>query len=77
LTVSCSEGVISQVLFASYGKPSGICDYGFGEGWCHSTTSQSVVEAACLGQATCSVNAENSVFGDPCVGTFKDLAVAV
>jgi hypothetical protein len=33
------------------------------------------VEASCLNQSTCNVPASNSVFGDPCVGTYKNLAV--
>ena len=31
--------------------------------------------AACIGQNSCTVNATNGVFGDPCVGTFKRLWV--
>jgi len=42
-------------------------------GSCESSTSVEVVEAACLGQSSCEVEASNDVFGDPCFGTFKRL----
>ncbi|XP_078000659.1 uncharacterized protein LOC144453257 [Glandiceps talaboti] len=42
---------------------------------CGAETSFDVVEGLCEGQASCSVRASNSVFGDPCVYTFKYLEV--
>jgi Galactose binding lectin domain len=65
---------ITSIDFASYGSPTGTCG-NFVAGDCNATTSRSVVEAACLGQNSCSVLADNSVFGDPCVGTSKRLYV--
>ncbi|OQR88237.1 hypothetical protein ACHHYP_07033 [Achlya hypogyna] len=68
--------VVKNVLFASYGMPTGNgLDAALGS--CHAPTSKSVVESACRGKASCKVAAENSVFGDPCVGTFKHLTVAI
>jgi endonuclease/exonuclease/phosphatase family metal-dependent hydrolase len=75
--LSCPSGQsISSILFASYGLPNGTCDSGFELGTCHATTSKSVVESACLGQTSCSVNARNSIFGDPCSGKGKRLKVS-
>ena len=38
------------------------------------TTTLSVVQAACVGQASCTVDASNTLFGDPCFGLAKTLA---
>ena len=34
-----------------------------------------IVSAACQGETSCTVQALNSVFGDPCGGTYKYLTV--
>eukprot|EP00966_Prymnesium_polylepis_P149946 3463833-Prymnesium_polylepis.1 len=76
--------VISEVLFASYGTPTGTgCD-GVGGGSfaidtaCHATDSARVVAAACVGQNQCVLEASNSAFGgDPCHKRQKRLAVLV
>ncbi len=65
MTVSCPAGIISKVLFASYGIPGGSCSNGYSEGNCHATTSKEIVEAACVGKESCTILAENSVFTDP------------
>ena len=57
-TLSCPSGTISKVVFASYGTPSGTCSGTFTKSACTSATSQSVVEAACLGKASCTLSAE-------------------
>ena len=75
LTLSCPAGrKILSIAFASYGTPAGTCG-GYSTGACHATNSTSIVGAACIGQNSCTVNATNGVFGDPCVGTFKRLWV--
>jgi hypothetical protein len=75
LTLSCPAGrKILSIAFASYGTPGGMCG-AYTLGTCHATNSASIVGAACVGQNSCTVNATNGVFGDPCVGTFKRLWV--
>lgn len=74
-TVSCPQGqVISDIRFASYGTPTGSCG-SFSKSSCHAANSISIVKSRCVGKASCSVDASNSVFGDPCVGTIKTVAI--
>jgi hypothetical protein len=76
VTLSCAAGqAISAIKFASYGTPSGSCPSGFSTGSCHASSSKQKVEEACLGKQSCSVEARNSVFSDPCSGTGKRLGV--
>ena len=42
-------------------------------GSCDSPTSVDVVQASCLGESSCQVEASNDSFGDPCFATFKRL----
>jgi parallel beta-helix repeat protein len=77
LGISCDSGTISSVNFASYGTPSGSNGIYY-LGSCNSSNSKSVVQSYCkIGATSCSVKASNSLFGDPCVGTTKSLAVSV
>ncbi|XP_077978165.1 uncharacterized protein LOC144433688 [Glandiceps talaboti] len=77
LNLQCSHGKI-HVVAANYGRTddgetcphSSITDLE-----CRAETSVDVVTEACEGEESCSVRASNSVFGDPCVGTFKYLEV--
>lgn len=64
----------TNVLFASYGNPTGNCG-SFALGSCHSSSSVSVVSAIALGQNSFRLNATNDNFGDPCSGTPKNLKV--
>ena len=74
-TITCPAGtVISQITFASYGTPTGSCG-SFSPSSCNATTSISLVSGLCLGKASCTVSASNQVFGDPCVGTYKQLDI--
>jgi hypothetical protein len=74
-TLSCPSGqVVKSITFGSYGTPTGSCP-SFSQGACHASTSKSTLESLCLNKQSCSVAATNSTFGDPCVGTFKKLAV--
>lgn len=68
--------VFTGVDFASYGNPNGTCG-NFTVGSCHATNSASIVAGMALGQSSVSISANNSVFGDPCVGTSKRLYVAL
>jgi hypothetical protein len=74
-SLSCPSGqVIKSISFASYGTPSGSCP-NFAKGTCHASTSQSNVQSLCLNKPSCSVESDNSVFGDPCSGIGKKLAI--
>ncbi len=42
---------------------------------CDANTTLAIVEGLCLGQASCSVYASDTVFGDPCYGIVKALAI--
>lgn len=66
-------------MFASYGTPSGDCTTGFVKNdQCHANNSIEVVQASCVGKASCSIKAANTVFGqDPCHLTTKHLSVAL
>ena len=77
LTITLPEGkAVTSVDFASYGTPSGSNgDYAIGS--CHATNSKSIVENYALGENTFTIPATNTVFGDPCGGTFKRLYVVV
>ncbi|MFM2200516.1 MAG: hypothetical protein RL769_571 [Pseudomonadota bacterium] len=73
-TISLPSGnQIDSILFASYGLPNTST-------WtinssCHASGSLSIVQANCLGRNSCTVFSSNSVFGDPCPGIGKALAI--
>ncbi len=76
--LECPTGlVISDVVFASYGTPMGTACGSFSQGECHAAASTSVVSALCKGKNSCTVQASNGAFGDPCNSTVKSLAVEV
>lgn len=80
LGLACPKGGghISQVVFASYGTPSGSCDGYHADSHCDAKESVAVVEKACLGKPKCDVMASNENFGgDPCVDVAKWLSVQV
>lgn len=66
--------IISSIKFASFGTPSGKCG-SFSHGQCTSTRALSVVQKACLGSKSCRIRVSVDMFGDPCVGVKKSLAV--
>lgn len=77
LTLTCTTpgAVIQRIDFASFGTPTGACG---ASGLqvnpsCNAANSTAVVGAACLGKTTCSVPADDHLFGDPCYGTVKRL----
>jgi hypothetical protein len=76
-TVGCPAGkIITNVAFASYGLPSGLCETLSTTSTCHAASSLSTVKAACVGKLSCSVAANNTTFGgDPCSGKAKRLAI--
>lgn len=83
LTLTCvtrggGAGNFTDVLFASFGTPTGSCPAFAKSPTCDSPNSLAVVTQACIGKASCSILAANGVFGgDPCVNTVKSLAVSL
>jgi len=69
-------GEFTQVVFASYGTPSGV-DGQYTQGGCHSQLSILKVSQSFFGKSSSSINANNGVFGDPCGGTYKRLYVVI
>ncbi|CAN7051306.1 hypothetical protein IGI04_027212 [Brassica rapa subsp. trilocularis] len=76
LSLKCpvSTQVISSIRFASFGTPTGSCG-SFSHGRCSSARSLSVVQKACVGSRSCKVEVSTRVFGEPCHGVVKSLAV--
>ncbi|KAF8403035.1 hypothetical protein HHK36_011130 [Tetracentron sinense] len=68
--------IISSIKFASFGTPHGTCG-SFSLSRCNSTSSLSIVQKACIGSKSCSIEVSIGKFGDPCVGVTKSLAVEV
>lgn len=74
LNLECASGTISKIDFASFGTPTGSCpDFSVSD--CDANTTRAVVEGLCLGKASCQIDVDTKVFGDPCFGTVKSLAV--
>lgn len=69
-----SGATITAINFASYGTPNGTCG-SFTLGGCNAANSKSIVEGYALGKNTVTIPATNTVFGDPCPGTYKRLYV--
>ncbi|XP_017226067.1 beta-galactosidase 9 isoform X2 [Daucus carota subsp. sativus] len=75
LHLQCEDAhTISSIEFASYGTPQGNCQ-NLLKGNCHAPNSLSIVSQACQGRNSCSIAVSNAVFGDPCRGIVKTLAV--
>ena len=75
LSMYCATGVINAITFASYGTPTGACGSWAVNASCNAANSTAIVEKACLGQASCSIDANTPTFGDPCYDTVKHLVV--
>lgn len=66
----------TDISYASYGTPSGA--YGtYVNGSCHESSTRSILLSSVVGQSSVTLNSSNGVFGDPCGGTYKWLAVAL
>lgn len=75
LTMSTPAGqLFSDVLFASYGTPTGSAGV-YQLASCHASNSWPLVSAAAIGRSSFSIAASNVPFGDPCSGTVKRLYV--
>lgn len=63
----------TSVLFASYGTPNTST---YATGSCHASNSSTIVASYFVGQTSAvTIGANNTVFGDPCSGTGKSLAI--
>jgi hypothetical protein len=84
VVVACPEGeTIQAISFMSYGTPNGSCG-SFSKGSCDDSNGSSgnnneglIASNACYGKQTCSIDPSNGVFGDPCGGTYKKMAIQV
>ncbi|XP_068191366.1 L-rhamnose-binding lectin CSL3-like [Antennarius striatus] len=86
LSWSCEEGKVISVFDAFYGRRDKVvCSYRVIEAQVSNTNcipppgpskAYKIVSKMCDGKQKCSVDAKNSVFGDPCNGTYKYLQVS-
>ncbi|XP_067283970.1 L-rhamnose-binding lectin CSL3-like [Pseudorasbora parva] len=80
-SLQCDTGFI-KVLNANYGRTDcTVCAAGkpahqLSNNNCKKAESLSIMSALCDGLKSCTVSAVNSVFSDPCVGTYKYLALS-
>ncbi|XP_003728290.2 rhamnose-binding lectin [Strongylocentrotus purpuratus] len=78
LSLSCPSGSVLSIISANYGRTTGpeTCPHSSIQTTdCYASNSMNIVGNLCNGQTRCTVVATNSVFGDPCVGTYKYLEV--
>ncbi|KAL9241232.1 hypothetical protein vseg_015363 [Gypsophila vaccaria] len=66
--------VISSIKFASFGTPQGTCG-SYAHGRCESDKTLPIVQKACVGSRSCSIEVSINTFGDPCTRVTKSLAV--
>lgn len=76
-TIRCSAGRKIRILYANYGRTDrGTCPSRYIRTTsCFASSSVSKVRAACNNKNSCILKPYNSVFGDPCGGTYKYLFV--
>ncbi|XP_031142412.1 L-rhamnose-binding lectin SML-like [Sander lucioperca] len=78
--LQCDEGQVISVYGADYGRrDQSTCTYKRPASEIQKTDCSrpvSTVSDSCDGKNSCIIKASNSVFGDPCYGTFKYLEVA-
>lgn len=78
LTLVCGRGRVIRVFYAVYGRLNKkTCAKGkpVKTTKCRAKNSKKLVTNGCDGKRICRMKASNSVFGDPCRGTFKYLTV--
>ena len=75
--IRCVIGGRIRVVAASYGRHDrATCSHSsIRTTSCHSANSLAIVKSRCDVKTSCELHASNSVFGDPCYGTFKYLEV--
>uniref|UniRef100_A0A673MTF1 SUEL-type lectin domain-containing protein n=1 Tax=Sinocyclocheilus rhinocerous TaxID=307959 RepID=A0A673MTF1_9TELE len=80
--LTCEHGTVIRIHGANYGRAdSSTCSTGrppaqLSKTDCYSLNSHTTVASRCEGKSSCSILASNSVFSDPCFGTFKYLYIA-
>ncbi|KAL8119871.1 hypothetical protein AgCh_017114 [Apium graveolens] len=76
MELSCQGRSISQIKFASFGNPTGTCG-SFTKGTCEgSKDAISILQKACVGKETCSLVANENIFGPTsCDNASKKLLV--
>ena len=76
-TLTCKKGRKISIVKANYGRLNKrTCNKGpIRSTNCKAAKSVALVRNTCHGKARCVLSASNSVFGDPCGGTYKYLAV--
>ncbi|XP_062614783.1 D-galactoside-specific lectin-like [Saccostrea cucullata] len=79
MILSCGKHRYIRVYYAAYGRQnSKTCSRKYASHCstkCKSRRSYFVVKRLCNGKSRCIIKASNSVFGDPCKGTYKYLRV--
>lgn len=80
LNIKCGAAEVISVQRANYGRRSAnICNQNgqapIGNVSCSSTKSKAIVSDKCEGKQSCTIPAVNTIFDDPCVGTYKYLEV--
>ncbi|XP_054752529.2 rhamnose-binding lectin-like [Lytechinus pictus] len=76
LSLSCYSGSVINIIKANYGRTNGqeACPHKrIQTTSCFASGSANAMRNLCNGQTSCTVPATNSIFGDPCVGTYKYL----
>ncbi|XP_052266818.1 L-rhamnose-binding lectin ELEL-1-like [Dreissena polymorpha] len=76
-TLNCPPGLNLNILSANYGRTNrGTCHnpYILTDN-CREPRSLSIVKRCCQDKKSCTLEATNSIFGDPCFGTYKYLEV--
>uniref|UniRef100_A0A4W4E1A1 SUEL-type lectin domain-containing protein n=1 Tax=Electrophorus electricus TaxID=8005 RepID=A0A4W4E1A1_ELEEL len=80
-TLDCGNDVI-QIINANYGRTdSTTCSHGLpdtilADTNCYASGTLSIVATKCNGKSSCTVQASNTTFKDPCFGTSKYLTVS-
>ena len=75
--ITCTSGDIIEIIHANYGRTSRtVCARNAMKNTqCHSQSSFNKTQGMCNGRKSCELFASNSLFGDPCIGTYKYLDV--
>ncbi|KAL3744635.1 hypothetical protein ACJRO7_013837 [Eucalyptus globulus] len=77
LKLACQGRPISAVKFASFGDPQGSCG-SFAKGSCEgSNDAVAILQNACVGKESCSIDVSEKTFGSTTCGSTKRLAVEV
>uniref|UniRef100_H2ZPP7 SUEL-type lectin domain-containing protein n=1 Tax=Ciona savignyi TaxID=51511 RepID=H2ZPP7_CIOSA len=73
ISIECPVGYAINIQKASYGRTdTSTCPHtSIQTSNCAAGGSHAIINDVCHGQQSCSLSANNSVFGDPCYGTYK------